>query len=231
MAQKRENILILAKTYPTPSAKNVETTCIAGINEDGEMRRLFPVPFRLLTKESQFHKWQWINVAIEKSSTDKRIESYKISFEDIRPGVILNTKQDWEKRIAWINRVPVVTKFLPDRSSPHLQKDQSLVLYKLQEPVRLEIVSSSTEWTTEELRKLKQDGSLFSREEALLPPALEKIPFDFYYRFKANTADGTGHEIRIKITDWEAGALYRNCFRFYREQWQSQFQQRLERDE
>jgi hypothetical protein len=40
---RRERILILAKTCPSPSAaKHVETSYVAGINKDGVMRRLTP---------------------------------------------------------------------------------------------------------------------------------------------------------------------------------------------
>ena len=53
-----EQILILAKTYPSPSAKHIETSCVAGINRNGEMRRLYPVPFRLLQGRQQLKKWQ-----------------------------------------------------------------------------------------------------------------------------------------------------------------------------
>ncbi|NMG16684.1 hypothetical protein [Aromatoleum bremense] len=53
MASCVERILILAKT----SAQYVETSCVAGINEHGAMRRLFPVLFRLVKREQQFKKW------------------------------------------------------------------------------------------------------------------------------------------------------------------------------
>ncbi|WP_228124977.1 hypothetical protein [Candidatus Methylospira mobilis] len=43
-----ERVLILAKTYPSPSAQYVETSCVAGINEHGVMRRIYPVPFRYI---------------------------------------------------------------------------------------------------------------------------------------------------------------------------------------
>lgn len=38
---KIEKILILAKTYPTPSAKYGETSCIAGITDSAEIRRIY----------------------------------------------------------------------------------------------------------------------------------------------------------------------------------------------
>ncbi|MGR9449202.1 hypothetical protein [Rhizobium leguminosarum] len=41
-------ILILCKTYPSPSGKYAETTCVAGMDERGKLVRLFPVPFRLI---------------------------------------------------------------------------------------------------------------------------------------------------------------------------------------
>ncbi|CAM1377944.1 hypothetical protein [Fretibacterium fastidiosum] len=41
----REKILILVKACPEPSKGYIETTCVAGITEVGEMRRLLPVPF------------------------------------------------------------------------------------------------------------------------------------------------------------------------------------------
>jgi hypothetical protein len=72
MASQVEKILILAKTYPSPSAQHVETSCVAGINEQGAMRRLYPVPFRLIEEGQKFKKWQWIEVRIEKANKDHR---------------------------------------------------------------------------------------------------------------------------------------------------------------
>jgi len=48
-----ERILILAKTYPSTSAQFVETSCAAGITQNGAMRRLFPVPFRMIEDGQQ----------------------------------------------------------------------------------------------------------------------------------------------------------------------------------
>jgi hypothetical protein len=48
MDARRENILILCKTYPSPSAKYSETSCVAGMTEDGQLLRLYPIPFRMI---------------------------------------------------------------------------------------------------------------------------------------------------------------------------------------
>ena len=55
-----EDLLILMKTYLSPSSQYRETTCVAAVNSQGDMRRLFPVPYRLLTGDAQFKKWEWI---------------------------------------------------------------------------------------------------------------------------------------------------------------------------
>lgn len=83
MAFQRVKILILCKTYPSPSAKHVETSCVAGMTTDGRLLRLYPVPFRLMHDQSQFKKWQWIEADIEKSRDDHRPESHRIRADTI----------------------------------------------------------------------------------------------------------------------------------------------------
>ena len=46
-----ERILITVKTYPTLSKKYAELVCTAGVNETGEWRRIYPVPFRQLNRQ------------------------------------------------------------------------------------------------------------------------------------------------------------------------------------
>lgn len=43
-----KTLLVTVKTYPTPSAKYIETTCVSGITDDGHWIRLHPVNFRSL---------------------------------------------------------------------------------------------------------------------------------------------------------------------------------------
>jgi hypothetical protein len=57
MASFTERVLILCKTYPSPSAKYAKTSCVAGMTESGRLIRLYPVPFRLVADEQQFKKW------------------------------------------------------------------------------------------------------------------------------------------------------------------------------
>src|SRR5689334_13884694 len=99
-----EDLLILTKTYPSPSASQRETTCVAAINAGGEMRRLFPVPFRLLEGDKQFSRWEWIGARVSTTAKDHRPESRRIDTDSItRPGNIIAVKRgDWSERLKWI---------------------------------------------------------------------------------------------------------------------------------
>lgn len=88
----RENLLILTKTYPHPSKKYREITCVAAITERGELRRLFPIPFRFLEGKHQFQKWEWINAHISKARNDHRPESHRIIVDDIRRNGTIGTE-------------------------------------------------------------------------------------------------------------------------------------------
>ena len=83
MASDHQRILILCKTYPSPSARYVETSCVAGMTDDGRLIRLFPVPFRLVEDDQQFKKWQWITARVRRAQDDARTESHRVSVDTI----------------------------------------------------------------------------------------------------------------------------------------------------
>lgn len=114
----REKILILVKTCPEPSMGYIETTCVAGITEAGEMRRIFPVPFRFLDEEQQFKKWQWISIETEAALRDNRKESRRGNFDTIQLQELMKSGTGWRARMEWLKRVPRIRGFLPpDRST------------------------------------------------------------------------------------------------------------------
>lgn len=105
-------------------------------------------------------------------------------------------------------------------------------MYTLPSVFHLEIRQSEPEFTKEQMIKLKifeNENSLFTPEEAGLPRfTLRKIPYDFYYVFNAKTSDTEDREVKLKITDWESGALYFNCLKSNGEGWQAPFRARME---
>jgi len=228
-----EQVLILAKTYPSPSAQYVETSCVAGISKNGSLLRLYPVPFRLIEDSKQFKKWQWVEVRVEKANKDHRPESHKLYVDTISPLGVIGTKRNWLDRMEWLEKIPSFVNFdaiEASRLSDHL----SLALLRPKKLVELEIKKArNPDWTDEEKEKLireQMQGDLFSAAEAQVQVRdLRKVPFDFYYRYICDTPDGE-RIYKHKIVDWEAGALFWNCLKSHGKDWEQPFRAKFEAD-
>lgn len=229
MSAERKRILILCKTYPSPSAKHVETSCVAGVDDSGRLIRLYPVPFRLIADEQQFRKWQWISARIRKASEDRRGESHRISVDTIELlGEPLSTRNAWAERRQAIHGIEVFDDFDALEAA---RQDRGLTLGLLRPSRLVELQISKAEqpdWTDEEVAKLMQaqkQGSLFDQDaEQRALKLLRKIPFDFHYIYECRTG-GVTKTYKHKLVDWEAGALYWNVHR--RPDWQDAFRQRF----
>lgn len=226
-----ERILILAKTYPSPSAQYVETSCIAGISQEGSMRRLYPVPFRMIEKDQKFKKWQWIDVRVEKANKDHRPESHKLYIDTITCGEVIDSKKEWSARWEWLDKIPAFNNF-DAIDAGRLNDGLSIALMRPKKLLELEITKArNQDWTEEEKDKLMREqmqGDLFSEAESKRQvKELRKVPFDFYYRYLCDTPEGE-KEHRHKIVDWEAGALFWNCRRDHGVDWETPFRAKLE---
>jgi hypothetical protein len=231
MTSRQARILILCKTYPSPSGKHVETSCVAGIESDGRLIRLFPVPFRLVDDEKQFKKWQWINARIEKASNDHRPESHKLFVDTITcEGNPLSTKDGWKARRAQLANIPVFDDFATLEEA-RVSGGITLGLLRPSRISALDILpSDKPEWTQQERNKLVQQerqGGLFDEADAKRIATLRKVPFDFHYRYACGIGD-EAKEYRHKIADWEAGALYWTCRRSHGDAWEAPFRAMLE---
>jgi len=227
MAQfHEEDLLIITKTYPSPSRKYRETSCIAALNQNGEMRRLFPIPYRLLDGEHQFNRWEWINAQIIKATDDHRPESYKVDIDSIKRITKLGTAQAWAERLQRIE-----PHILPDFTALETRRQMtgetlgffrpSKFLLKIKKAVK-------PDWSNEEKLILIQDG-LFDATVVKSRVPLRKVPYDFYYSYECPTPMGYS-EYKHKITDWEASALYWKCEKNYGDKWEEYFRQKLEDD-
>lgn len=233
MASNTERILILAKTYPSPSSKHVETSCVAGVNDQGAMRRLYPVPFRMIEDGQQFRKWQWIDVRVEKAIRDHRRESHKVYVDTINCGDLIDARKGWSFRCEWLEKIPTFDSFDAVEAA-RLADGLSLALLHPQRLLGLEITKArNPNWTDEELEKLMQEqmqGNLFSEaEERKQVKQLRKVPVDFYYRYVCDTQGGE-KDYKHKIVDWEAGALFWKCRERYGTGWEKPFRAKLEED-
>lgn len=219
-----EELLILTKTYPSPSATYRETTCVAAINKAGELRRLFPVPYRLLEGEAQFKKWEWIRAGVSRTEKDHRPESRRIDTDSIaRPGNVIEVRRgDWSERLKWIES-HVVQDFTT-LEARRQASGETLGFLRPARIVKLEITAlKNPDWTDADKAKLSQDG-LFDSASVKARAPLRKLPFDFHYHYESG-----GKVERHKLVDWEVGALYWNCFRDHGAAgWESKVRQRLE---
>jgi len=222
-----EELLILAKTYPNPSASHREITCVAAINKNREFRRLFPLPYRYLQGDQKFSKWQWITARIHKASKDHRTESHTIDRDSIVPDAIIPTSNGWNRRLEWINDHLYSS---PEILEKHRQeKGASFGFIQPTRLLELEISDSDQpDWTEEEKQKLVHQDGLFDSKEARDKIMLRKLPHDFYYRYECKDEKGIITTWKHKITDWEAGALYWNCQRSHGKNWEKPFREKLE---
>lgn len=221
-----EELLILTKTYPNPSSNHRETTCVAAFDQAGQLRRLYPVPFRLLDGEHQFKKWEWIRGQLASPRADHRPESRRIDIDTVqKTGREVGTENAWAERRRWIE--PHVVAGMTALELRRQETGQTLGFIRPTRILSLEITPvKDPDWTDEDKKKLLQEG-LFDSEAIRARAPLRKLPFDFHYIYECATAGGP-EQFRHKITDWEAGALFWNCRQGYGDDWEGPFRQKLE---
>lgn len=218
-----KRVLIAVRTYPVPATKSIEASCTAGITDDGQWIRLFPIPFRLMAEENKFSKWQWISTDAVKATSDARPESYKLNSETIQAGEKIDTADGWRARRE-------IIKPLMRSSMCEIRREQdahgfpTLGVFRPARIKRLILEADDANWGTAQAAILKQDD-LFQKAPA---QTLEKIPFKLKYEFECGDADCNGHT--MSCTDWEMAQAYRRWRQEYGEGWEQPFRQRFERD-
>lgn len=212
---KKERILITVKTYPTLSRKYGETVCTAGVREDGQWVRIYPVPFRRLDEKQQYKKYDWIEARLVRNKSDPRPETYRpydaMEFE--HPVGHLDTADDWRERRRLLLRTAKVYDRLDELIAGAKANQLSLAVFK---PTRiLDFVWEEEErqWDDAKVREMREKTSQYElfadntwRETFKV---INKLPYSFSYRFE----DASGRRSELQVLDWEAGALYWNCLR------------------
>jgi hypothetical protein len=199
-------ILIAVKTYPTLSTKYEESVCTAGFTENGKFIRIYPITFRKLPYESQYKKYEWIDIDIQKNKSDFRPESFQPTSLDTKIRVIskVDTKSNWYERKKIILK-KVYTNFKEIESQA---KDKSigtsLAVFKPTKIINFSWTSWGAEWDKKKLDKLNQ-LKLFETKHEII----RKLPYKFVYEFE----DESGDTRRMLIEDWEVGALFWKCLK------------------
>lgn len=193
--------LVTAKTHPLPSAKYRETVCTAGITEEGQWVRLYPVAFRYLEPTHQFQLYDWIEVDARKRprNSDKRKENWTPAGEPRVTGHI-GTHDKWQTRKQLILKhlVPSL-EWLSDACA---RDGTSLGIIRPSEVLDVAVETDCSDWTPRQRGALEQmvlDGSQ--------PKPLDKPKHWFSYRFRCEGSGCRGH--RLQILDWGLYELYR----------------------
>ncbi len=208
---KLTRVLITVKTYPTLSSKYDELVCTAGITEQGDWIRIYPIPFRKLEYESQYSKYQWIELELEKNTSDPRPESYKPkSYNKIVLGDKIDTDNgNWSRRkeIVLQNIHTSLSKLIEEAKDESITT--SLAVYKPKKILDFTIELVEREWDSQKLAQLKAKASQFNLFGNADNPfeVVKKLPYKFSYKF----IDEDNKERTLMIEDWEIGQLYWNC--------------------
>lgn len=205
----KKNILILVKTYPVLSKKYDELVCTAGLTEEGEWIRLYPIPFRLIDFEKQYSKYQWVEMSVMKNTSDYRPESYKVDIDSITPRDSIPIKpNNWEERNKIIlDNGPHVYYKLEDLIKQSQKDDTSLGILKPFKVIDFVATPTERKWDQNKINYIlskHEQLSLFQNLENDLR-IIRKVPYKFQYVFQDDPAD---RPYKLMIEDWEIGVLY-----------------------
>lgn len=204
----KKKILITVKTYPSISTKYDELVCTAGLDEDGNWVRIYPVPFRKLGYNKQYQKYQWIEIELVKNTRDFRHESYRpknIEDEDVITFLgKLGTKNNWaERKELVLKKVYTdLTQLISEAKNKKICT--SLAVFKPTEIKDFVCESCPREWSKKQKAALQQ-RKLFEEDHSF--EVVRKLPYKFSYVF----SDKNGRVSKMMNEDWELGALYWNC--------------------
>ena len=213
---KKLRLLVLVKTAPNLSFKHQELVCTAGISDQGEWVRLYPIPFRRLEYSRQYPKYSWLELQAKRHCPDLRIESYAPDLKSLAPQQKIGTDNNWHARKTMIAK----TRIYDDMQVLiQIAKEQNVSLATFKPNHILGCESSAIK--EDDLRKDEQKiEQIFNSRKQLklfkdnpdnlkdLKQFITRIPFRFYYIFK----DINGKKSKLFIADWEISQLYVNCY-------------------
>ncbi len=206
-------VLIAVKTYPTLSNKYDELVCTAGFKEDGSWIRVYPIPFRKLDYDKRYSKYDWVEIDLERNTSDFRLESFKPKSLDSEFKIVghLGTDDSWRlrKEIVLRNVQTNLTKLIAEAKD--VKKYTSLAVFKPKEILDFTIEKVEREWNKKKLAKLKanaQQLNLFKNSENPFE-VVRKLPYKFSFKF----IDEDNRESTLMIEDWEIGALFWNSLK------------------
>lgn len=230
-------ILITAKTYPTPSARHLETVCTAGVRLDtpqAEWIRLYPISYRLLDYDLQFKKYQVVEVPIRsRGGKDIRKESFTPDIARLKSGRVVDSQRGkWTDRRRMLGSLIGATTtcelIRANMNLPPHTLGPSLGLIK---PLDARVkVTTGKPWTASQQQKVTRAATPTLFDDDYVRNELEPQPYDMRVRYHCTDPQCKGHD--QSIIDWEVGQAGRSWATRYpveeiperlRAKWQSLF--------
>ena len=209
----RKKILIVAKTYPTRSKKYTELVCTAGIDEEGNWYRIYPIPTNSIKEYEGLKKYTWIDAEITKDRSDPRPESYKINISTVELLNTIDTKKNWSYRKDIVFKTKIYRSLEEIISLANKQNSLSLCLFKPTKVLHIRFESKEIkEFSEQEKIEFKNaNANLFEHNSSC------EVEFDIMpqlpYNIKIVFEDINGKKSKMNILDWEISQLYWNLKR------------------
>jgi len=195
----KERMLVLAKAAPIVSSKYEHLICVAGITENGEWRRIYPIPFKLFLTGHGFKKKSWIEYELENPEpSNHRPESRKIIPESV--------KQLEEEDYGKIHELlqSRVTSLEELQSKSH--REVSLGVIK---PKIMDFYAGENKHLAKMIKKCGQ-RNIFGKSVV----RIDTTEKEFSYVFEC--CDNCNKKHDILVEDWEVAELYRNCKKYWK---------------
>ncbi|ABE52086.1 hypothetical protein [Methanococcoides burtonii] len=185
-----EQVLVLVRATPEKSKRYGHTVCVAGVNQNNELRRLYPFRFNYGDRLIKFKKKDVIEVNITNPDSDMRRESRKASSH--------------KNLFSPLNDEEVLDRIAPLISS--IEKlnveDASLGIVR---PIieDVEVIINSTD--------IMDKQAFFTQAGEYSAQGRErvKMPVEVRYLFKCE-GETTCNGHKIIVLDWEINELVRN---------------------
>jgi len=206
-----ETITVIAKTYPEQSKKYGYLVCVAGINSDGEWRRLYPIPFALFYQRKysnlRFKKWDIISVKMRKRPRNKdyREESHEVRDpSEIR---VVGSMPTWAERRQLVKKhLDSSLEMLSEvKRSLGVIKPREVLEFREEERKRLEEKEDLE--VLDKLLQLDLSDFMTSGVPRIEPRIIpEQLPW-LGYKYLCQNSACSGH--KMMCIDWELQELYR----------------------
>lgn len=225
MRYEPKRILVVVKTYPTPSRTHGETVCCAGVDLDsGRWVRMYPITFRRLA-DSRFKKYQVIECRATTPRNDARPESLRIDQDSIKlVGDVIPSSDQWRRRMGLL---PAPSRSLEEISGANAAIGVSIGMFR-PKLIRKLVKEPADPWSEKERAALRQERLGLGAAETHELAELEQVPWKFSYAFDCNSVHCGGH--KLQILDWELGQSYRRWSRSDPRRWEDMVRQKYERE-